>query len=49
MGENNVMIKIEDVSRRFGGTEALKNVSFSIKKGEIHALVGKTEQENPLS
>ena len=40
MGENNVMIKIEDVSRRFGGTEALKSVSFSIKKGEIHALVG---------
>ena len=40
MSENNVMIKIENVSRRFGGTEALKNVSFTINKGEIHALVG---------
>ena len=34
------MIRFENISRRFGGTEALKEVSFSINKGEIHALVG---------
>jgi ABC-type sugar transport system ATPase subunit len=34
------MIKFENISRRFGGTEALKSVRFTIDKGEIHALVG---------
>lgn len=40
MNDNGIMIKIDDVSKRFGGTEALKGVSFTIDKGEIHALVG---------
>ncbi len=34
------MIKINDVSRAFGGTEALKSVSFTIDRGEVHAIVG---------
>jgi ABC-type sugar transport system ATPase subunit len=36
----NTIIKIKDVSKRFGGTIALDKVSFSIDKGEVHALVG---------
>ena len=34
------MIRLEHISKRFGGVAALRDVSFSIAKGEIHALVG---------
>src|SRR6188474_1469315 len=34
------MIRVEHVSKRFGGVSALRDVSVSIAKGEIHALVG---------
>jgi ribose transport system ATP-binding protein len=47
LSENGVMIKFENISRRFGGTEALKSVSFTINKGEIHALVGENGAESP--
>lgn len=33
-------IKIEHASKRFGGVQALNDVSFSVQKGEIHGLVG---------
>jgi ABC-type sugar transport system ATPase subunit len=34
------MIRLEHINKRFGGVAALRDVSFSIAKGEIHALVG---------
>ena len=34
------MIRVEHISKRFGGVNALRNVSVTIAKGEIHALVG---------
>jgi ABC-type sugar transport system ATPase subunit len=34
------MIRLEQITKRFGGVTALRDVSFSIAKGEIHALVG---------
>ena len=34
------IIRFNNVSKNFGGTEALKNVNFTIRQGEIHALVG---------
>jgi ribose transport system ATP-binding protein len=34
------MIRVEQISKRFGGVNALRNVSFAIAKGEIHGLVG---------
>lgn len=33
-------VQIRNVSKSFGGIDALKDVSFDIKAGEIHALVG---------
>ncbi len=33
-------IRVEGISKRFGGVTALNDVSFSISPGEIHALVG---------
>jgi len=40
LSDNGVLINIENISKRFGGTHALDDVSFTIKKGEVHALVG---------
>ena len=37
---DNELIRLEKVTKRFGGVTALNNVSFSIAKGEIHAVVG---------
>jgi rhamnose transport system ATP-binding protein len=33
-------ITVRDVSKRFGATQALSNVSLSLYSGEVHALVG---------
>ncbi|MEN3189078.1 MAG: sugar ABC transporter ATP-binding protein [Atribacterota bacterium] len=37
--EENIL-KFENLTKRFPGVLALDNVSFSIKRGEVHALVG---------
>lgn len=37
---NDPILVIDDVSKRFGGLQALRNVSFDVKQGEIHALIG---------
>jgi len=34
------VLSVRDVDKRFGGVHALKSVSFDIRPGEIHALVG---------
>ncbi len=37
---DNDFLRLENVSKSFVGVEALKNVSLTIKKGEVHGLVG---------
>ena len=37
---NNVKIKIDNLSLRFGGVQALDNVSIDINEGEILAIIG---------
>lgn len=34
------MIKVENVTKKFGGLVAVKNVSFEVKKGEIVGIIG---------
>lgn len=34
------IVKMDSVSKRFPGVQALDNVTFSCRKGEIHALIG---------
>lgn len=34
------MLDIKNISKNFGGIRALKDISFSVKKGLIHALIG---------
>lgn len=33
-------IEMDNITKRFGGVKALTDVTFKIKKGEIHALIG---------
>lgn len=39
MGE--ILLQIENVSKSFGATQALKDVSFTIHEGTIHSLLGR--------
>jgi len=34
------LVEMKKVSKNFGGVQALKNVDFSLKKGEVHVLLG---------
>ena len=50
----NVILKVDDVSLRFGGVKALSNVSFEVRKGELFSLIGpngagKTSMRNCIS
>ncbi len=35
-----VIVELRSISKRFGGVQAVKNVSLSVRRGEVHALVG---------
>ena len=39
-GKAESMLSVENVSLSFGGVQAIRNVSFDIKKGEIRAIIG---------
>lgn len=34
------MLEMRDVSKSFAGVQALRDVSFTVEAGQIHALVG---------
>ncbi len=35
-----LLLEVNRISRRFGGVEALKDITFSVKKGEIFSIIG---------
>ena len=41
------LVKMEGVTKVFPGVRALDNISFEIKAGEVHVLMGETGQGNP--
>ena len=40
MQNNEVIIQLSDITKRYGMAEVLSNVNFELRKGEVHALVG---------
>ena len=40
MSNNNVLLSIRGVSKRFGGLQALSDVNLEIREGEIYGLIG---------
>ncbi len=40
MPEENVLLKMEHITKKFPGVVAVNNMTFTVKKGEIHALIG---------
>ncbi len=37
---NNHILEVFEISKRYGGVQALKDVNFDVRYGEVHALVG---------
>jgi branched-chain amino acid transport system ATP-binding protein len=35
-----ILLQAKDISKRFGGVQALTDVNFTINKGEIYGLIG---------
>ena len=40
MADERVVLEIRGVSKQYPGVLALKDVSFTINRGEVHAVVG---------
>lgn len=38
--DNAAILDLKNISKSFGGVQALQDVSISVKKGEVHAIVG---------
>ena len=38
--DSKVLVRMENISKEFPGVKALSNVSFDVREGEVHALVG---------
>ena len=38
--ENNVVLTMRGIYKEFPGVKALQNVDFTLRKGEVHALMG---------
>ena len=39
-GEGELVLSLSDVSMQFGGVQALRNVSFDVRRGEIFGIIG---------
>lgn len=37
---NDIILEMKNIDKRFGGVHALDNVSLTLRRGEVHALVG---------
>ena len=40
MTEQKILLKMKNITKRFGKVTALKDVNLEVKEGEVHALVG---------
>ena len=42
-----IIVEMKNIDMRFQGVHALDDVSITLRRGEVHALMGKTVPENP--
>ena len=47
--EDNIVLTMRGICMTFPGVKALDNVDFTLRKGEIHALMGETARASPPS
>ena len=40
MEEKNTLLKVDSISKRFGGIKAVDDFSMEMNKGELHCLIG---------
>lgn len=40
------ILEMKNINKAFNGIPVLKDVNFSVKKGEVHALMGEMGPEN---
>lgn len=40
------ILKMENITKSFPGVKALKDVCLEVRRGSVHALLGKTAQGN---
>ena len=40
MRDENVVLRLEGICKELPGVKALQNVEFTLRKGDIHALMG---------
>ena len=40
MNKDKIVLKIEKLSKRFPGVQALQSIDFDLKRGEVHVLLG---------
>ena len=40
MQENNMLLQMEHITKRFTGSIALSDASIHVERGEVHALIG---------
>ena len=40
MDNNNTLLKVEHITKRFGGLVAVNDISFELKQGSITGLIG---------
>jgi len=38
--DDNILLRVENISKTFPGTKALRDIDLTVRKGEIHALMG---------
>ena len=42
-------LRVEGISKRFGGVQALDSINFTAHAGETHALIGENGAASPHS